>query len=509
MIERVKELKGIKMTAALNTNELRDQYQPVMGLEIHAQLSTNSKIFCSCPAKPAANVSVADVGPNEHCCEVCAGHPGTLPVLNKKVVELAIRAGLALNCKINLESVFSRKNYFYPDLPKGYQISQFDKPICSEGWVDIEVAGQKKRIRVERIHIEEDAGKNLHFGDFSLVNLNRACVPLIEIVSRPDIRSPEEASAYMKAVYELVTAVGVCDGNLQEGNFRCDANVSVMKKGSDKFGTRAEIKNVNSFRFVEQAVNYEIDRQIEVLESGGKIVQETRQYDSAKGVTVSLRSKEEAHDYRYFPEPDLMKLSFSQEFVEEIKRSLPELPAAKRDRYENKIGLSAYDAGVLMENAGWVEYFEEALRLSGKNSKDDAKTFANVITGEIARLEKEKSLSVRESQFKPKHLVEVAQLIREKVISNSVAKQITPEVWDSGKSFKQLAEEKGLVQVNDTGAIEKIIQQVIEQFPEQVGEFRSGKEKVFGFLVGQAMKIAQGKANPAMLQEALKSKLKS
>jgi len=488
--------------------DVHSDYQPVMGLEIHTQLATNSKIFCSCPARPSGSMTVAEVGANEYCCEVCAGHPGTLPVLNEQVVELAIRAGLALNCKINLDSVFSRKNYFYPDLPKGYQISQFDKPICSDGYVDITTSTGTKRIRVERIHVEEDAGKNLHFGEFSLVNLNRAGVPLIEIVSRPDIRSPEEASAYMKAVYDLVTAVKVCDGNLQEGNFRCDANVSVMKKGSDTYGTRAEIKNVNSFRFVEQAVTYEIERQIGVIESGGKVVLETRQYDSAKGVTVSLRSKEEAHDYRFFPEPDLLPLHLTEAQIERIKASLPELPHARKIRYESELGLSSYDASVLMENAQWVELFEGALKLAGQNGKSYAKTFTNFITGEISRIEKELGVSIAATALKTHHLVEVAEMLDQKLISASVAKQLVPEVCASGSSFKALAESKGLIQVNDQAALDKAIEQVLKQCPEQVLEFRAGKEKLLGFLVGQAMKAMQGKANPAMLQELLKSRLK-
>lgn len=490
------------------------QFEAVIGLEIHCQLATDSKIFCSCRARLPEGASVADQAANENTCPVCTGHPGTLPVLNEKVVEYAVRAGLAIGCTINRENVFARKNYFYPDLPKGYQISQFDRPICENGTVEIEVeAGGKatvKTIRVQRIHIEEDAGKNVHMGGYSLVNLNRAGVPLVEIVSAPDLQSPEEAGAYMRAVYSIVTYLGICDGNLQEGNFRCDANVSVMPQGSKTLGTRAEIKNVNSFRFVEKAIEYEIARQIELVRAGGTVVQETRSYDSDKNITFSLRSKEEAHDYRYFPEPDLLPVRVSEEFVQKTRASLPELPQLKRARYVAELGLSPYDAGVLTASKAMGDFFEACITectKSGQAAVAVAKPMANLITGAVARRLNDEGIEITRCRLTPRHLADLVRLNQAGELSSTGTKQVLVAVWKTGEAVNTVVERDGLKQVSDLSALEPIIDQVLADSPAQVAEFRAGKEKVLGFLVGQVMKRSGGKANPALLQELIKKKL--
>ncbi|MBC7385543.1 MAG: Asp-tRNA(Asn)/Glu-tRNA(Gln) amidotransferase subunit GatB [Cryobacterium sp.] len=490
---------------------LHPDWEVVIGLEIHTQLSTETKIFCGCLSKAPAGMTVAELGPNANTCPVCTAQPGALPVLNRKVVEYAMRAGYALNCEIRRHNVFSRKNYFYPDLPKGYQISQFDLPICEKGFIDIEFKkdGKEsaKRIGVTRIHMEEDAGKNLHMDEFSLVNLNRACIPLIEIVSEPDMRSSEEAGAYMRTVYGIVTALGICDGNMQEGNFRCDANVSVMKKGSTKFGTRAEIKNVNSFRFVEKAIEYEIDRQIALIESGGKIVQETRLWDSAKNQTFSMRSKEEAHDYRYFPEPDLIPVNIDEAWAARVKASLPELPTQKKARYVSEFGLSNYDAGVLTSSPALTVFFEETLRLLGSDAKRLAKTVSNNLAGEISRLMNEDQIELSASRLLPEHVADAVRLVASSGISSTGAKTALGVAWKSGGKISAIVENEGLAQVSDTGALEKAVDEIIAANPGQTAEYRAGKEKLLGFFVGQTMKATGGKANPAMLQEIVKKKL--
>lgn len=490
---------------------MNPEWEVVLGLEIHCQLATNTKIFCGCPARAPAGISVADLGPNANTCPTCSGQPGALPVLNRQVVEYAIRAGLAMDCEINKNNVFSRKNYFYPDLPKGYQISQYDQPICGKGHVDIEfkVAGKEttKRIGITRVHMEEDAGKNLHMDEFSLVNLNRACVPLIEIVSEPDMRSAEEAGAYMRAVYAIVTAIGVCDGNMQEGNFRCDANVSVMPRGATKFGTRAEIKNVNSFRFVEKAIEYEIERQIALIQSGGKVVQETRLWDSAKGQTFSMRSKEEAHDYRYFPEPDLIPVRVDEKWIARVRDALPELPSQKKARYVAELGLSSYDAGVLTSSAALAKFFEDTLALMGAEAKSSAKAVSNHLGGEISRLMNEEQIEIAASKITPAHLADIVKLQTANVISSSGAKTSILTAWTTGHGVNKIVKDLGLEQVSDTGALEKAVDAIIAANPGQVAEYRGGKEKLLGFFVGQAMKSTGGKANPAMLQEIVKRKL--
>ena len=493
-------------------------YEVVIGLEVHAQLATNTKIFCGCPAKSPDGRPVSEIDPNVFTCPICAGHPGTLPKLNAKVVEYAVKAGLAVGCEIMKENVFSRKNYFYPDLPKAYQISQYDKPICENGHVDIEIeGGETKRIRVQRIHMEEDAGKNLHMDEFSLVNLNRAGVPLIEIVTHPDMRNPEEAGAYLRALHGIVTTIGVCDGNMQEGNFRCDANVSVMPKGSTTFGTRAEIKNVNSFRFVEKAIEVEINRQIAIVKSGGKIVQETRLYDADKNQTFSMRSKEEAHDYRYFPEPDLVPVRLDDAFIERVRATLPELPQAKRARFVEMFGLSAYDAGVLTSGGALGTFFEEALSLAQAkklDAKSSAKSLSNFLAGEVSRLLKEGAAGNGPSELSatkltPTHLAEIVAAVLGGSVSNTAAKTIIQAIWTTGDTVDAVVAREGLAQVSDTGALEKAIAEVIAENAGQAADYRAGKEKLLGFFVGQTMKKTGGKANPALLQDLVKKALSS
>ncbi|MDF1526765.1 MAG: Asp-tRNA(Asn)/Glu-tRNA(Gln) amidotransferase subunit GatB [bacterium] len=476
------------------------KYIPVMGLEVHAQLKTNSKIFCGCSTLFGAE-------PNTHTCPVCLGMPGVLPVLNRKVVDFTIMMGLATNCRIATESIFARKNYFYPDLPKGYQVSQFEAPICEGGWVDITVDGKTKRIGITRIHMEEDAGKLVHVGALdssraSFVDLNRACVPLMEIVSEPDIRSPEEARAYMQAIRDIVVYLGVCDGNLEEGSLRCDANISVMPEGSDTFGTRAEIKNMNSFRFLQQALEYEIDRQIDLIESGGQVIQETRLFDSDKGVTVSMRGKEEAHDYRYFPEPDLVPIRTDDAWIDRIREQLPELRSEKLQRYVGEMGIPEYDAEVITADSATALFFEETVAAGA-----DPKKASNWVMGEFARMVKDKGHEV--AKITPMQLAEIIGLVDGGTISGSAAKQVFEEVFDSGRDPMAVVEEKGLAQVSDAGAIEEEVQKILDANPDQVQQYKDGNDKVLGFFVGQVMKASKGKANPKVVNEMLRKLLKN
>ena len=473
------------------------KYEAVIGLEVHAQMLTDTKIFCGCSTKFGSD-------PNTQTCPVCIGMPGVLPVLNKKALEFAIKTGLAMNCKISPYSRFARKNYFYPDLPKGYQISQYELPICEHGYVEIVVDGEIKRIGIARIHMEEDAGKNIHEGggDYSLVDLNRTGVPLIEIVSEPDIRGPREAVEYMKKLRTTLRYLGVCDGNMERGSLRCDTNVSVRPSGRKEFGVKTEIKNLNSFKFVEKALEYEIKRQIKVLEDGGKIMQETRLWNPERGITESMRTKEEAHDYRYFPEPDLIPITVDQRWINEIRESLPELPDIKRGRFVSGFGLPEYDADLLTSEKPLADWYEEAVKLGGK-----PKAVSNWVMVELMRLLNEENKSIEESPLKPKQLVEMLRLVEEGTISGKVAKTVFEEMYKIGKDAEVIVKEKGLVQISDAGVIEKVIDGVIAKNPEEVARYKAGEGRLLGFFVGQVMELTKGMANPRVVNELLKKRL--
>ena len=478
---------------------MTSRYEAVIGLEVHTQLTTSTKIFCGCSTAFGAP-------PNSHTCPVCLGLPGALPVLNRTVVEYAIRAGLATRCAIAPRSIFARKNYFYPDLPKGYQISQFELPICTGGHMEIETtAGGRKTIGITRIHMEEDAGKLIHPGEgsrFSHVDLNRAGTPLLEIVSEPDMRSSDEAVAYLRKLHQTVVYLGICDGNLDEGSVRCVANVHVRLGAAEKVGTRAELKNINSFRFVKQAIEYEIERQIDLIESGGAVVQETRLFDSASGVTRSMRGKEEAHDYRYFPDPDLVPVIVSEEWIQSVRGTLPELPDAKIERFASDLGLSRQDAEVLAADRALADYFEACAA-----AHNNPKGCANWVMGEVIRVLNESGQTIASCPLPPENLAGMVKRIDDGTISGKIAKTVFLEMWKSGKKADRIIEEKGLRQVTDSGAIEKVVDEIIAANPEQAAQYRSGKEKVFGFFVGQVMKASKGKANPQAVNDILKQKL--
>ena len=470
----------------------KEDYEVVIGLEVHAELSTKTKIFCSCPTTFGAE-------PNTHICPICTAMPGTLPVLNEKVVEYAVKAGLATNCTISKDSKNDRKNYFYPDLPKAYQISQFDKPLCEHGYIEIEDdEGNKKKVRLLRIHIEEDAGKLNHneFGVGSLVDLNRAGVPLIEMVSEPDIRSSKEAEQYLRKIKSILEYIEVSDCKMQEGSLRADVNVSVRKKGEEKFGTRTEMKNMNSFRSITRAIEYEIDRQIDVLEEGGKVEQETLRWDDVSGKTFSMRDKEDAQDYRYFPDPDLVAIRLSDEYVEDIRKALPELPESRRDRYIKEYNLSEKDAKLLTASKYLSNLFEGALAICG-----NAKAVANWILSDISRILNEKELEPENVPFTAEQLAKMIELIDKGTISSAIAKKVLTELFENPKDPEVIIKEKGWIQISDEGAIKEVVMKILENNPQSVADFKGGKDKALGFLVGQAMKETKGKANPQMLNK--------
>ena len=474
------------------------EWETVIGLEIHAQLRTRSKIFSGASTAYGAE-------PNTQACAVDLGLPGVLPVLNKEVVRMAAKFGLAIGARVAPRSIFARKNYFYPDLPKGYQISQYELPIVEAGSVQIELEdGSVKLIGVTRAHLEEDAGKSLHedFHGMTGIDLNRAGTPLLEIVSEPDMRSAQEAVAYMKKIHSLVRYLEICDGNMQEGSFRCDANVSVRPKGQQEFGTRAELKNINSFRFVEKAINIEVERQIDILEGGGKVVQETRLYDADKNQTRSMRSKEEAMDYRYFPDPDLLPVVLDAAFIEQVRTTLPELPDVKRRRFIESFGISAYDAGILTASREMADYFEHTLATGAS-----AKLAANWIIGDLAAALNRGNLEVGVSPVSAAQLGGMIKRIDDNTISGKIAKQIFEAMWNGEGDADAIIQSKGLRQVTDSGAIELLIEEIIAANPEQVAQYRAGKEKVFGFFVGQVMRASKGKANPQQLNDLLRKKL--
>ncbi len=471
------------------------EYEPVIGLEVHIQLSTKTKIFCSCSTDFGAQ-------PNTHVCPVCMGAPGVLPVLNKKVVEYAIKLGIALGCKINRFSRFARKNYFYPDLPKGYQISQYELPILEGGHVEIYLNGEFKKIGLERIHMEEDAGKTIHKADGSYVDLNRAGVPLLEMVSLPVMHSPQEAGEYLRSIRRIVRYLGICDGNMEEGSMRCDANVSVRPKGSDKLGTKTELKNMNSFKHVEKALAYEIERQIALLEAGESVTQQTRLWDEREGVTKPMRSKEEAFEYRYFPEPDLVPLIIDEEWIERIRAEIPELPKERLMRFVSQYGLKFDDARILTDEKALADYFEEAVANYEKPA-----VIANWILSELLGYLNKENKTVEETLIKPHQIRQLVELVDKGTISGKIAKSVFKEMYESGTDPETIVKKKGLIQITDPALIESIVDEVIHSNPKAVEQYRSGKKNTIGFFVGQVMKKTKGKANPKLVNEILARKL--
>ena len=473
------------------------EYEVVIGLEVHAQLKTNTKIFCSCSTKFGNE-------PNENTCPVCTGMPGVLPVLNRRAVEYGMKMAMAVDCTINHRSVFARKNYFYPDLPKGYQISQFDLPIAEHGHVMIKTSKGEKRIGITRIHMEEDAGKNIHSQteNVSFVDLNRTGVPLLEIVSEPDMRSAEEAVAYLKVLRSILVYLEICDGNLEEGSFRCDANVSIRPVGQEEFGTRTELKNMNSFRNIQRAIEYEVERQKDVLADGDKVIQQTRLFDAAKGVTRSMRGKEEAHDYRYFPDPDLVPLVVEEEQLKAWEQELPELPQARLVRFMDEFELPEYDAEVLTAEKDVADYFEQAVGVYAQPKK-----LSNWIMGEVLRILNDTGKTIRETPFGPDKLAGLVRIVDEDMVSGSIGKKILHEVFETGEDPQEYAKAKGMVQISDTSSIEVFVDEVIAENPDEVERFRNGEKKLTGFFVGQVMKKSRGKANPGLVNQLLAKKI--
>lgn len=471
------------------------EFEVVIGLEVHAELSTKTKIYCGCTTEFGGER-------NSHCCPTCLGLPGSLPVLNKKVVDHAIKSGLAFNCEINKLTYMARKNYFYPDTPKNYQITQDETPICSEGYIEIETENGSKKIGIQRIHIEEDAGKNLHRADGSYVDYNRAGVPLIEIVSKPDMRSPVEARMYLEKLKAILQYIEVSDCKMEEGSLRCDANVSIRPMGSTELGVKTEVKNMNSFRAVEKALEFEIKRQIDAVSKGEKIAQETRRWDESKGETILMRSKEKAHDYRYFPEPDMVYISVDDEWINRIKETLPELPHDKKERYVREYGLPEYDSEILTSSKALAAFFEECVEKGAK-----PKDASNWIMGEILRTLKDKYMEIEDVKFKPLDLVKLIELIDKGTISGTIAKKVFKDMFETGMSPEKIVEEKGLVQVSDEGAIKDIINKVLDENPQSIEDFKNGKTKAMGFIVGQVMKASKGKANPQLINKLLPEEL--
>lgn len=472
-------------------------YETVIGLEVHVELSTESKIFCGCATEFGAP-------PNTHTCPICLGHPGVLPVLNRKAVEFAMKAAMALNCEIATESKFDRKNYFYPDSPKAYQISQYDKPIGEHGWIEIEVDGKKKRIGITRLHLEEDAGKLTHIdgGYASLVDFNRVGTPLVEIVSEPEIHSPEEAKAYLEKLKAIMQYCEVSDVKMEEGSLRCDANISLRPVGQTKLGDRTELKNMNSFRGVQRGLEYEVERQAEVLDSGKRVVQETRRWDEAQGKTIAMRSKEEAHDYRYFPDPDLVSLHIDHDWKDRVRASIPELPDARQKRYVKQYGLSVYDADVLTSSKALADFFDESL-----NYTSDAKSVANWMMGDLLAYLNANNQELSDVKVTGRGLGEMIGLIEHGTISSKIAKTVFKEMIESGHAPQKIVEEKGLLQISDEGAIASVVEQVVANNPQSVADFKAGKEKAVGFLVGQVMKETKGKANPGLVNKLILDRL--
>lgn len=476
------------------------EYEPVIGLEVHAQLLTKSKIFCSCSTAFGEE-------PNTLVCPVCTGQPGSLPVLNRKAVEFAIKLGLATNCRIASFSLFARKNYFYPDLPKGYQISMYEYPLAENGFIEINSDGEKRKIRIIRIHMEEDAGKLKHgetqeTEQYSYVDFNRTGVPLLEIVSGPDIRSPKEAGEYLRKLRAILQYLEISSGNMEEGSFRCDANVSVRPKGQKDFGIRTEIKNMNSFKHVEKALEYEIKRQISILEDGEEVIQETRLWDPNQGITVSMRGKEEAHDYRYFPDPDLVPLKIDEKWIEEIRRTLPELPDDRKRRFIESYGIPEYDAEILTSTKALADYFEQCVRIF-----PEAKQISNWIMSELLRELKRDEREIEQCPVTPKHLAGMLSMIKNGTISGKIAKVVFEEMYKTGQAPEKIVKEKGWFQILDQNEIERTVDRVLEAYSQQVEEYKKGKEKIFGFFVGEVMKQTKGKANPGLVNEILKKRL--
>ena len=478
------------------------EYEAVIGLEVHAQMLTATKAFCGC-------TTTFGNEPNTNVCPICLGMPGVLPVLNKNLVEFIVRMGLAANCTIAPRSIFARKNYFYPDLPKGYQISQYEEPICSNGFVDIDLEdGTRKKIGITRIHMEEDAGKSIHDqGSDTLVDINRCGVPLVEIVSEPDIRTPKEAYLYLYKIRQIVTYLGICDGNMEEGSLRCDANVSVRKKGEVKFGTKTEVKNMNSFRNVERAITFEIDRQIALIEDGEKVVQETLLWDADKNIASPMRSKEEAHDYRYFPDPDLVPVVVDEPWMKRIRAELPEHPTVRRDRYINNYALPKYDADVLTSEKEYADYFETALRELKSEKKEDAKAVSNWVMTDVLRVVNQQKVGIKDFPVTPVNLSKMIRLILDGVISGKIAKDVFEKMLKSGEDPKIIVEKKGLTQLSDESVIEKIVLEVLTKNSAQVEQYNAGNEKLLGFFVGEIMKATKGKANPGVVNAILRKRL--